>query len=324
MDIDLKLLTIKKLTGYSFASDIKLNADGWTVDGVSFITLSQVRREAFLEELKELIRSWDNKLDMSYAEVDNGVYECLVFEKKVKSIDKTSAIANTFDVESMITEMLVKKDLDNIQQGKRKEHMLDWLKTTTYVDEKNTYTPPFYKEDYLKWLEQANIWAVIPEYPAYEINSTTADVREISTKMLVPKTTSSQGKIYYELCNKQRYGDTKKMKSRAYLLAITFMPNPDVSIYNQVHYVKDRNVDKLTNLVWSNQSEATKKNFAKGRKKAKQLTDKEKEEIAELVFSGAPYSYGKLSRKYGVHSFVMSSYIKNLIENKKEQLEQVI
>jgi hypothetical protein len=54
------------------------------------------------------------------------------------------------------------------------------------------------------------------------------------------------------------------MKAKAYLLAITFIPNLKIDEYNQVQYIKDKNVDKLTNLVWSNQSEATKKNWQNG------------------------------------------------------------
>ena len=73
-------------------------------------------------------------------------------------------------------------------------------------------------------------------------------------------------------------------------------------------------------MVWSNQSEATKKNFEKGVQEAKQLTEEQKEEIRALVLSGAPYSYGKLSRKYDVHSFTISTFIKSIIEEKKEQL----
>ena len=49
------------------------------------------------------------------------------------------------------------------------------------------------------------------------------------------------------------------------------------------------------------------------------LTDEEITEIKDLVLSGAPYSYGKLSRKYGVHSFVISNLIKNLIVKKQEE-----
>jgi len=323
MNIDLKLQVIRLLKGYSFASNIRLDSDDWLVDGVAFITLSQVRREDFLKELKELICSWDKRFGFDYIEIDNGVYDCLVFEKEENDAKNTETEELTEELtedEKVIAQMLIEKDQENIEQGKRRLEMLDWLSKTPYV-KNGIYTPPFVQAEYLKWLETANIWSPIPEFPSYEINSSTGDVRDIVTKLEPYKITNAGGKVYYYLKNKQLYGDTEKMKARAYLLAITFIVNPDVINYNQVHYIKDKNVDKLTNLVWSNQSEATKKNFAKGMHKAKQLTDQEKAEIEELVLSGAPYSYGKLARKYGVHSFIISTFIKGITEIQKAKLE---
>lgn len=239
-----------------------------------------------------------------------------IWEKHVPIVSKISTEKNILS--DIILDELIEKDQENIKRARRKDHMLDWLNKYDLINQ-NEYIPPFYNYEYLEALEKADFWAKIPEYPDYEINSSTGAVRKISTKVQLPEMISSGGKVYFSLYNTALYGNTLKMKARAYLLAITFIPNAEVNSYNQVHYITDKNVDKLTNLVWSNQSEATKKNWKKGMLKDRGLTDEEITEIKDLVLSGAPYSYGKLSRKYGVHSFVISNLIKNLIAKKQEE-----
>lgn len=241
-------------------------------------------------------------------------YTPFVEENKEENKEETK----TTDISLDILDALVEKNLENLKQARRKDQMLDWL-TKTGLAEQNKYIPPFYEEAYLEALEKADYWAKIPEFPDYEINSTSGVVRKISTKKELNEIVTSGGKIYYSLYNKALYGNSAKMKAKAYLLAITFIPNTKLDEYNQVQYISERNVDKLTNLVWSNQSEATKKNWLKGMLEDQNLDDTQKQEIQDLVLSGMPYSYGKLSRKYNVHSFVISNFIKKLIAEKLQQ-----
>lgn len=240
--------------------------------------------------------------------------------------DNTSTTANEIVIDEEIFNSLLAKDQENILRGMRRNHVLDWMQDNTFFKnntyapiENNMYTPPIYT---LEYLEKANIWAPIPEFPEYEINSSTGDVRKISTKELVSKTLTASGKIYYELYNKDLYGKKQKFKARAYLLAITFIPNPLVMEYNQVQYIKDKNVDTLTNLVWSNQSEATKKNFEKGMTPQRKLTEEELQEITDMILSGTPFSYGKLSKKYGLHSFIFSNFFKKMLAEKEKELQE--
>jgi len=86
MDIDLQKLVLNNLEKDCFAHNITIDSENWRCKGISFTTFSQIRREDFLKELKNIINKWDKRLRFDYIEVDNGVYECLIFQKKDATI----------------------------------------------------------------------------------------------------------------------------------------------------------------------------------------------------------------------------------------------
>lgn len=135
MERELKNLILTNLNKDTFAHEIKINSKDWMIPGVSFTTISQIEREKFLEELRVIITSWDKRINFAYIEVDNGVYECLIYQKNKKDIE--SADSNDFDIKYVINKKITDKETgetETIKLNKYTGHQTTKYNNISVVD----------------------------------------------------------------------------------------------------------------------------------------------------------------------------------------------